>query len=78
MEPAEAARNRDLQTKQGAAEYIAIEAGRLARMANANGLTLLAYLIDMAVLEAWREATEGNENQSAGGDRLPARAPGTE
>ena len=42
----------------GAAEYIALELSRLMRMANANGFTLLPYLIDMAVLEAWREASE--------------------
>jgi hypothetical protein len=31
---------------------------RLARMASANNFPLLPYLIDMAVLEAWREASE--------------------
>lgn len=43
------------------AEHIAIEAGRLARMAKVNEFSLLAYLIDMAVLEAWREAGESRE-----------------
>jgi hypothetical protein len=43
--------------RKSAAEQIAREASRLARMANANGFGLLAYLIDMAVLEAWREAS---------------------
>ncbi len=38
------------------AEYIAVEMSRLARLADANRFGLLAYLIDMAVLEAWREA----------------------
>jgi hypothetical protein len=46
------------RTKIGAAEYIALELSRLMRMASANGFTLLPYLIDMAVLEAWREASE--------------------
>ena len=45
-------------TKVAAAEYIAIEMSRLARMASANEFLLLPYLIDMAVLEAWREASE--------------------
>jgi hypothetical protein len=45
-------------TKAAAAEYIAVQASRLARLANASNLGLLAYLIDMAVLEAWREASE--------------------
>ena len=48
----------DLPSKVAAAEYLAIEASRLARMASANDFPLLAYLIDMAVLEAWREANE--------------------
>jgi hypothetical protein len=48
------------QTKAEAAEYIAIEASRLARLANANEFPLLAYLIDMVVLEAWREASESD------------------
>jgi len=43
-----------------AAEYIAVEASRLARVASANEFGLLAYLIDMAVLEAGREANEPN------------------
>ncbi len=47
-----------------AAEYIAIEMSRLARMACANDFPLLAYLIDMAVLEAWREANEPNVHQA--------------
>ena len=45
-------------SKSASAEYIAIEASRLARMASANDFALLAYLIEMAVLEAWREANE--------------------
>ncbi len=42
-----------------AAEHIAVEASRLARIAKHNEFQLLAYLIDMVVLEAWREAGEG-------------------
>jgi hypothetical protein len=44
--------------KAEAAEHIAVEATRLARIADANAFSLLAYLIDMVVLEAWREANE--------------------
>ena len=44
--------------KAKAAEHIALEASRLARIAGANDFALLAYLIDMVVLEAWREASE--------------------
>ena len=51
------------RTKVGAAEYIALELSRLMRMASANGFTLLPYLIDMAVLEAWREASEPKAKQ---------------
>lgn len=43
-----------------AAEQIAVEASRLARMAAANQFSLLSYLFDMAALEAWREATESD------------------
>jgi hypothetical protein len=45
-------------TTTAAAEYIAVSASRLARTASANDFPLLAYLLDMAVLEAWREASE--------------------
>ena len=41
-----------------AAEHIAVEMSRLARLATAHRFALLPYLIDMAVLEAWREANE--------------------
>ena len=51
-----------------AAEYIALELGRLMRMASAHGFTMLPYLIDMAVLEAWREATEPDAEQPESGD----------
>ena len=47
-------------SRAAAAEYIAVEASRLARIANANEFPLLAYLIDMVVLEAWREASEAD------------------
>jgi hypothetical protein len=52
-------------SREAAAEYIALEASRLARIANAREFPLLAYLIDMVVLEAWREA---NEAESAASD----------
>ncbi len=51
------------------AEYIALEMSRLARMADANGFGLLAYLIDMAVLEAWREASEPDGSTDGRGGR---------
>jgi hypothetical protein len=46
--------------RAAAAEHIALDASRLARIANANNFPLLAYLIDMVVLEAWREASESD------------------
>jgi len=46
------------QSKAQVAEHIALEASRLARIASEQELGLLAHLIDMVVLEAWREATE--------------------
>ena len=39
------------------AENIAVEASRLARLAGAHDFALLPYLIDMVLLEAWREAS---------------------
>jgi hypothetical protein len=55
-------------SKTAAAEYIAIEMSRLARMASAHDLRLLAYLIDVAVLEAWREASGPEDAPEDGGD----------
>ncbi len=46
------------QSRAEAAEQIAVEASQLARVASSNGFGLLSHLIDMVVLEAWREATE--------------------
>lgn len=48
----------EFPSRSAAAEYIAVQSSRLARMAGSNDFPLLAYLIDMAVLEAWREANE--------------------
>ena len=48
----------EFSSRAGVAEYIAVEASRLAKLASRNDFPLLAYLIDMAVLEAWREASE--------------------
>lgn len=48
----------DFADRAEAAEHIALEASRLARIANTNEFPLLSYLIDMVVLEAWREASE--------------------
>ena len=57
-EPESAEPIQQFSSRAQAAEYIAVEASRLARLANTEGFALLAYLVDMAVLEAWREATE--------------------
>ena len=51
-------------SREASAEYIALEASRLARIANAREFPLLAYLIDMVVLEAWREANEAESTSS--------------
>jgi hypothetical protein len=61
------------QTKAEAAEYIAVEATRLIRIANQHELGLLAHLMDMAVLEAWREATEPEDARRD----LESSAPGS-
>ncbi len=61
----------DASSRKAAAEYIAIQASRLARMASANDFPLLAYLIDMAVLEAWREANGPDRGISHDGGRQP-------
>lgn len=55
-------------TTVAAAEHIAVQASHLARLASANHLPLLAYLIDMAVLEAWREASERDDGGEAESD----------
>jgi hypothetical protein len=69
-------RKSDAQKRIAAAEYIAVEASRLARMANANQFPLLSYLIDMAVLEAWREASEsGNEQDQSQDEGGKATSP---
>lgn len=61
--------------KSAAAEYLAIEMSRFARLASANGFALLAYLIDMAVLEAWREANESKQNDGGPATALPVFEP---
>ena len=58
-----------------AAEHIAVEASRLARMAKDKNFELLAYLIEMAVLEAWREAGEEYSSLDAESDSIPAPSP---
>lgn len=54
------------------AERIAIEASRLGRLAKVNEFPLLAYLLDMAVLEAWREAGECPSGPAAPDESHPA------
>jgi hypothetical protein len=61
-----------LDARAKAAEHIALEASRLTRIANANDFGLLAYLIDMVVLEAWREASEAGIDSGPGKDRCAA------
>jgi hypothetical protein len=63
--------------RSAATELIALDAGRSARMAAAHGMAMLAYILDMAVLEAWREATEGDgsADASAAGEGEPNRRP---
>lgn len=46
------------QTRAEVAEHIALESSRLVRLANEQRFPFLAHLIDMVVLEAWREASE--------------------
>lgn len=55
MKPVSSITNSAAKARAAAAEIIALEASRLARLATANQFTLLPYLIDMVVLEAWRE-----------------------
>jgi len=51
--------------RENIAENIAVEASRLRRMADEAGLHFLSYLIEMVVLEAWREASgENSEKES--------------
>jgi hypothetical protein len=60
MAAAEAAGQKEMSAQTAAAEQMAIEASRLARVAAAHEFTLLTYLFDMAALEAWRQATESD------------------
>jgi hypothetical protein len=46
----------DDEAAKQAAEAIAVEASRLQRLALEHDLHFLAYLLEMALLEAWREA----------------------
>jgi len=46
----------DPDSAQDSAEYIAVLASQLQRIAETNGHQFLAYLIEMAVMEAWRIA----------------------
>lgn len=45
------------QSAKEAAEAIAVEASRLQRVALKHEYQFLAYLLEMVVLEAWREAS---------------------
>ena len=56
-EPVENIGNDHLRdSTKDSAEYIAVLASQLQRIAETNGHEFLAYLIDMVVLEAWRIA----------------------
>ncbi|MDH3195239.1 MAG: hypothetical protein OEL78_02875 [Hyphomicrobiales bacterium] len=48
--------NLGTESARDSAEYIAVLASQLQRIAETNGHGFLAYLIDMAILEAWRIA----------------------
>ncbi len=67
------ARNTDKDSAKDSAEYIAVLASQLQRMAETNGHEFLAYLIDMVVLEAWRiagpEADHPERNANGAGGR---------
>lgn len=62
MKSGRSIRKQAAPTRAEMAERLAIDASRLARIAKANDFPLIAYLIDMAVLEAWREADESAES----------------
>ncbi len=63
----------DPDSAKDSAEYIAVLANQLQRMAETNGHEFLAYLIDMVVLEAWRiagpEANHPERNANGAGGR---------
>ncbi|MHA1189844.1 MAG: hypothetical protein ACTSSQ_05205 [Alphaproteobacteria bacterium] len=73
----------NLQTRRGeedvavAAEFIATTASHLARIAKHNQLDFIAYLIEMAVLEAWEVASEA-ENGSGDASVDPGGGQGTD
>ena len=56
--PAQTRPDESIGTARGAAEHIAAAAGRLRDLADAHKLAFLAYLIDMAAVEARRIANE--------------------
>ena len=53
-------------SRMATAENVALELSRLARLAGAKEFELLAYLLEMALLEAWREASEGVSSEEPG------------
>ncbi len=61
------------QSAADSAEYIAVLASQLQRIAQANGHDFLAYLIDMVVVEAWRiagpDADRSDKGLKGAGDR---------
>ena len=63
----------DSDSAKDSAEYIAVLANQLQRMAENDGHEFLAYLIDMVVIEAWRiagsEADHPEKNANGAGDR---------
>ena len=73
MAQASSTKTKATPTRAAMAEHIAVEASSLARIAKLNDFTLLAYLIDMAVLEAWREAGECAPGPAAADDSPEAR-----
>ncbi len=55
---------------QDSAEYIAVLASQLQRMAETNGQEFLAYLIDMVVVEAWRIAGPDADHRKKKADKF--------
>ena len=59
------ANDHDAKIKVAAAEFLAITASRLSRMASSHDFPLLAHLLDQAVLEAWAQASKGKRRGSS-------------
>ena len=63
----------DSDSAGDSAEYIAVLASQLQRIAETNGHEFLAYLIDMVVLEAWRIAGPDADHPDKNADGVGGR-----